>query len=126
MDFETYRRDVRPTVRPELSERERILLAALGLTGEAGEVAENVKKHLFHEHPFDRDALRDEMGDVLWYLVFLCDTLCITVEEVMEANVEKRRKRYPHGFSAERSIHRESSETRETAARQGAAGEPGA
>jgi NTP pyrophosphatase (non-canonical NTP hydrolase) len=47
------------------------------------------------------------LGDVLWYFVFLCETAGLTVEEVMEANVAKRRKRYPDGFSNERSRQRE-------------------
>ena len=107
MDFETYRRDVFRTVRPETPERERILIAALRLCGESGEVAENVKKSLFQGHPLETSALRDELGDVLWYFVFLCDTVGLTVEDVMEANVAKRRKRYPDGFSSERSIQRD-------------------
>jgi NTP pyrophosphatase (non-canonical NTP hydrolase) len=107
MDFETYQRDVFRTVRPDMPERERLLLAALGLCGESGEVAENVKKLIFHGHPVEGSVLRDELGDVLWYFVFLCDTVGVSVEEVMEANVAKRRKRYPDGFSSERSIQRE-------------------
>lgn len=107
MDFESYRKDVFRTVRPETPERERLLIAALGLCGESGEVAENVKKALFQGHPLKKDALRDELGDVLWYFVFLCETAGLTVEDVMEANVAKRRKRYPDGFSSERSIQRD-------------------
>lgn len=107
MDFAAYRQDVFRTVRPDLPQRERLLIAALGLCGESGEVAENVKKALFHGHPMEVSALRDELGDVLWYFVFLCDTLGLTVEDVMDANVAKRRKRYPDGFSSERSIQRD-------------------
>ena len=107
MDFEMYRKDVFRTVRPDMAERERLIIAALGLCGESGEVAENVKKALFHGHPMEPSALRDELGDVLWYFVFLCDTIGLTVEDVMEANVAKRRKRYPDGFSSERSMQRD-------------------
>jgi|SRR5690348_2358395 NTP pyrophosphatase (non-canonical NTP hydrolase) len=107
MDFATYRQDVFRTVRAETPERERLLIAALGLCGESGEVAENIKKALFQGHEMEVSALRDELGDVLWYFVFLCDTLGLTVEDVMEANVAKRRKRYPDGFSSERSIQRD-------------------
>jgi NTP pyrophosphatase (non-canonical NTP hydrolase) len=106
MDFETFRIDVLRTLRPELGERDRLLVGALGLCGEAGEVAEHLKKTLYHDHPMDISALRNELGDVLWYWVVLCDTLGLSPDEVIEANVEKRSKRYPEGFSAERSLRR--------------------
>jgi NTP pyrophosphatase (non-canonical NTP hydrolase) len=48
---------------------------ALGLTGEAGEVADLIKKAVFHRHPFDREALIKELGDVLWYVAALCTKL---------------------------------------------------
>lgn len=107
MELETYRRDVMRTVRPELDERERLLLGALGLAGEAGEVADSLKKMLFHGHPLDVPAVQDELGDVMWYVMFLCDTLGFTLEEVMAANVRKRARRYPDGFTPERSIQRD-------------------
>lgn len=106
MDFETFRKDVLRTVRSDLPERDRLLMGALGISGEAGEVADSLKKMLFHGHPLDVPAVADELGDVMWYVVLLCDTLGLTLDEVMEANVEKRRKRYPEGFTSERSIHR--------------------
>lgn len=107
MDLETYRRDVMRTVDPEMTERERLLLGALGLAGEAGEVANAFKKMLFHSHPLDVPAVRDELGDVMWHVMFLCETLGMTLEEVMAANVDKRRKRYPGVMTPERSIHRD-------------------
>lgn len=106
MDFETFRTDVLRTVRSETSERDRLLIGALGISGEAGEVAEALKKMLFHDHPLDVEHLADELGDVMWYVVLLCDTLGLTLDEVLVGNVEKRRKRYPEGFTPERSIHR--------------------
>ncbi len=106
MDLETYRTDVLRTVRPEMGERDRLLLGALGLAGEAGEVADSLKKMLFHGHPLDTDAVRDELGDVMWYVMFLCDTLDFPLEDVLAANVAKRARRYPDGFSEERSRNR--------------------
>jgi NTP pyrophosphatase (non-canonical NTP hydrolase) len=106
MDLETYRRDVRRTVRPELTERERLVIGGLGLASEAGEFANALNHQLHFGHPPDLDRLRDELGDVLWYVVFLCDTLGISLEDVMAANVEKRRTRYPNGWDPERSRNR--------------------
>ncbi len=94
------------TLAAGLSPRDRLINAALGLNGEAGEFADTVKKHLFHGHPLDRDALLKELGDVLWYVALACDTLDTSMDEVMAANIEKLRRRYPEGFSSERSQQR--------------------
>jgi NTP pyrophosphatase (non-canonical NTP hydrolase) len=85
---------------------DKLCLGALGLSGESGEVADLVKKRLFHGHALDREKLRDELGDVLWYFMLICHTVDLSLEDVMTRNVEKLRARYPHGFEAERSITR--------------------
>lgn len=79
--------------------RERLMLAGMGLGGEAGEVCDEAKKVAFHGKDMDRDALIKEMGDVLWYYALMLDTNGITLDEVMEANVYKLCDRYPdrHG-----------------------------
>ncbi|HLJ81191.1 MAG TPA: nucleoside triphosphate pyrophosphohydrolase family protein [Ktedonobacterales bacterium] len=107
MDLETYHHDVLRTIRPNVPPRDRLLIGALGLSGETGEVVDSLKKMLFQDHPLDKQTICDELGDVLWYVVLLCDTLGLTLEDVMAFNVEKRLKRYPDGFSAERSRNRE-------------------
>lgn len=70
----------------------------LGLTGEAGEVADMLKKHLLHSVSFERAALVKELGDVLWYLTAIAEDHNITLDEVAETNVAKLRARYPDGF----------------------------
>ena len=79
---------------------------ALGLPGEAGEVADLVKKYIFHGHDLNRGELVKEIGDVCWYLALLCHAIDISLEEVMIANIEKLRNRYPEGFSESASINR--------------------
>ncbi len=86
-----------------------LIIAALGLTGEAGEVADLVKKHVGQGHPYDaamRDRLIDEAGDIAWYLARLCEALMVPLEDVLARNIEKLAARYPHGFDPERSQHR--------------------
>ena len=80
--------------------------AALGLAGEAGEVADMLKKHLFRDHPLDRDAVVKELGDCLWYVAGVATALGLSLDEIGARNIEKLRRRYPEGFSAERSLHR--------------------
>ena len=79
---------------------------ALGLTGEAGETAEIIKKAFFHGHPLDREAIRNELGDVLWYLAVMAKGLGFSLEQIARENVDKLRARYPEGFSEERSVNR--------------------
>ena len=82
----------------------------LGMAGEGGECSDVWKKHLHQGHPLDREKLIKEAGDVLWYVAELAAGLGVTLEEIATRNIEKLRNRYPDGFAAERSIHREGTE----------------
>lgn len=83
-----------------------LAVGALGLTGEAGEFADLIKKHLGHGHPLDYEAAIRELGDVLWYVATCSARLGVSLEEVAKVNVEKLQARYPDGFSSERSMRR--------------------
>lgn len=84
----------------DIADRDIMLVwNAIGLAGEAGEVAEHIKKGVFHRHVVDRDKLAKELGDVLWYVAALCTKLGLDMGEVMEANIAKLWVRYPDGYS---------------------------
>lgn len=85
----------------------QLLNAVMGLNGEAGECIDIVKKHLFRGHDLDRDHLAEELGDTAWYLAVCCDALGMTLEEVLQHNIDKLKARYPEGFDKARSINRE-------------------
>lgn len=87
-------------------DRPELAVLALGVAGEAGEVADLVKKHIGHGHTLDREKVVKELGDVLWYIAVLANQVGATLETVAQANIEKLAKRYPEGFSSERSINR--------------------
>lgn len=80
--------------------------AALGLAGEAGEVADHIKKHLYHGHALLPDALVLELGDVLFYVQLLCNAIGVSMDDVITRNEAKLKERYPNGFSSEASINR--------------------
>jgi NTP pyrophosphatase (non-canonical NTP hydrolase) len=90
----------------ESIQHEALLIRALGLCGESGEVAELVKKHVGHGHALDRQKVVKELGDVLWYVAMLADAIGATFAEVGEHNIAKLRARYPQGFSSAASIGR--------------------
>jgi hypothetical protein len=91
----------------KLSDKELLTNGVLGLSGESGECADRVKKHLFQGHELDTEKLANELGDVAWYLAVTAEAIGMDLETVLQMNVDKLYKRYPDGFSAERSIHRE-------------------
>ena len=79
---------------------------AMGLCGEAGEVIDLIKKWAFQGHTLHKQDIEEELGDVLWYAAILCEGIGTTMEEVMQKNIEKLKKRYPDGFEVERSVNR--------------------
>lgn len=75
-----------------------------GLAGEAGEVADMWKKIKFHSLDYNdetREKMIKELGDICWYLFSVADVLDISVEEIINKNIEKLKARHSHGFSPE-------------------------
>jgi len=88
-------------------DRQQVLTyTALGLTGESGEVAEMIKKAFYHGHALEKEALSQELGDVLWYLAVMASGLGLSLDQIASENIDKLRARYPEGFSEERSRNR--------------------
>ena len=89
---------------------ERLLTAAVGMSAEAGEFTEIVKKIVFQGKPVNQENLfhlKRELGDIMWYVSQACLGLDISIEEVIQMNFEKLSARYPEGaFSIERSENR--------------------
>lgn len=106
MNFDEYQQLAARTLGRDRTHEQQLANAALGLTGEGGEVAEIIKKHLFHDTPLDRDALEKELGDCLWYLGAFATVLDLSLDEIARKNIEKLKRRYPDGFSSERSRNR--------------------
>ncbi|MBQ5328870.1 MAG: nucleoside triphosphate pyrophosphohydrolase family protein [Oscillospiraceae bacterium] len=106
MEINEYQKLAMVTLNKNLDKKEILTNSVMGLCGESGEACDIVKKHLFHGHELDRESLIKELGDVAWYLAEAASALDINLDEVFERNIEKLKKRYPEGFSEERSINR--------------------
>jgi len=79
---------------------ERLLTAAVGMSAEAGEFTEVVKKIVFQGKPVNNDNLfhlKRELGDIMWYVAQATQALEISMEEVLDTNIRKLSKRYPDG-----------------------------
>lgn len=95
------------TANSDLTYREKVSNFAMGLAGEAGETVDYLKKCLYHGHYMDVDVVEKELGDVLWYVAVLADTIGLDLEDIAEKNIAKLKARYPDGFSKAKSINRE-------------------
>ena len=87
-----------------------LLTAALGLTAEAGEFTEIVKKIILQGKPYNEDNvfhMKRELGDICWYIAQACMALDTTFDEIIEMNVDKLKARYPGGeFNVHKSENR--------------------
>lgn len=97
---------IRTAANLEPGEPSTIITMALGLSGEAGEAAEIIKKWFAHGHELDHPALKKELGDILWYLAGQAHANGWTLSEIASANIAKLRARYPDGFSTAESLKR--------------------
>jgi NTP pyrophosphatase (non-canonical NTP hydrolase) len=108
-DFDDFERSVSRTM-PSISSPEEleklIFNFTLGLCGEAGEFADEIKKQYFHGHQKNKERLLLELGDLLWYLTALSMMLGSGLEEVTELNKQKLEQRYKEKFTQDESRHR--------------------
>jgi len=77
-----------------------LLTSAIGLSGEVGEFNEIVKKLIFHGKEMNADVqdhMIKELGDIAWYFMNMCRAIGVDMEDVIEYNVKKLKKRYPGG-----------------------------
>lgn len=94
------------TMNRELSDRDIELHALFGMTGEIGELHSIYQKHYQgHDEPSDEHC-KKEVGDLLWFIAEYCTVRGWKLEDIMTLNIDKLMKRYPDGFTAERSKHR--------------------
>jgi NTP pyrophosphatase (non-canonical NTP hydrolase) len=96
MNFAEYQKEaIKTAVYP--NKGSNITYPVLGLNGEAGEIAEKVKKIIRDKNGFVDDkirgAIKKELGDVLWYVAALCDELGLDMNDVAVTNIKKLKDR---------------------------------
>ena len=106
MTINEYQKLAMTTLNPDLSKKDVLINGVMGLCGESGEAIDIVKKWLAQGHALDKVKLAKELGDICWYVAETATALDLSLEDIMAANIEKLRKRYPDGFDANRSRNR--------------------
>lgn len=96
---EIFQREARRSLRDDLPYEAMCSNMCMGLAGEIGEVVDIMKKHIYQGKELDITDVIEEVGDVLWYIANFCNVNNITMDECMESNIKKLRKRFPNGFT---------------------------
>jgi NTP pyrophosphatase (non-canonical NTP hydrolase) len=97
MEIKEFQELVKRTANTKVSGDMQLFDYTLGLVGEAGEVADSIKKAIFHQVDNEKKT-KEEMGDLLWYLASLCNLYGWKLSDILDGNIEKLKKRYPNGF----------------------------
>ena len=103
MNVNDYQKEAMTLLNPALTEKDVLMNALMGLCGESGEAIDIVKKWMAHGHELDKEHLAKELGDIAWYLAEAATALDMDLEDILQANIEKLKNRYPEGFSSQRS-----------------------
>ncbi len=106
MEINTYQTLALQSLNKELKKDDVLINSVMGLCGESGEAIDIVKKWFAQGHPLDKEHLREELGDIAWYLAEAAFALDMDLEDILKANLEKLAKRYPKGFDKEASLKR--------------------
>ncbi len=106
MTINEYQELAMSTLNPDLSERDVLINGVMGLCGEAGEAIDIVKRYLAQGHELDKEHLAKELGDIAWYLAETATVLGYSLEDILQMNIDKLKKRYPDGFDIEKSKNR--------------------
>lgn len=75
----------------------RLLHGAIGVATESGELLDAIKKHVYYGKELDRTNLIEELGDLMWYIALLSDTLSVPMETILKINHDKLQARYKRG-----------------------------
>ena len=106
MTINEYQQLALRTLNPQLDKKDVLINGVMGLCGESGEAIDIVKKWLAQGHELDKEKLAKELGDIAWYLAETAAAIDMPLEDIFQSNIEKLQRRYPEGFSAEKSVNR--------------------
>lgn len=106
MKFNDYQKLASRTLNCDLYRDQKLSMLCMGLSGESGEVTDLFKKKIYHGHHVKVKDVVKELGDVLWYLSGIATECGLSLEDIALENIDKLKRRYPDGFSQERSINR--------------------
>lgn len=104
--IEEYQHRAMRTAKDMGSEELNLVHAAMGLSSDAGEFVDCIKKHVIYGKPLDLENAIEELGDCLWFIALASVHLQASFQEIMQANIDKLAKRYPDKYTDELAAQR--------------------
>lgn len=100
LELKKYQKLCKKTAKKFKTRELEILTWGLGIAGEAGDVASCIKKTFAHDND-QREGIRENIGDVMWYVAMICNFFSWDMQKVLNENIKKLKKRFPAGFTIE-------------------------
>lgn len=105
MDFHAYQDLAGRTAKP-MTLQGNLLHAALGLSGEVGELTDTIKREFVYGQTLDVDNIREELGDILWFVALCASSLNMNLGDIALANIDKLACRYPGTYTDHHAAER--------------------
>lgn len=106
MHIEDYQKISRRTMNKDLTFDQKLCNMAMGIAGEGGEIIDIIKKAQFQGHTLNTKNIKEEIGDLMWYVCNLSELIGADMGDILQNNFNKLLTRYPNGFNEEDSIIR--------------------
>lgn len=112
MNFSEYKKLAEKTLSTNFygdnTQTQKLLHGAIGLSTEANELLDMLKKHIYYGKEIDTVNMKEELGDLMWYIAIFCREYDLDIEELMNMNIEKLKKRFGSGtFSQDEANNRD-------------------
>ena len=106
MELSDYQKKAMRTANKGLSDNDQLMNGVIGIGGEAGELLNKIKKHKYQGHDFSVVEIVEELGDIMWYVALVADSIGWNIDTIAQNNIAKLEKRYPEKFTENHSINR--------------------
>src|SRR5690554_6096432 len=106
MEIKEYQEKASRTCANLDSNLEDNLHMAIGVVTEAGEIADVFKKFLAYKKPIDWVNVKEEIGDIMWYIANICNINGWDLKDILQTNINKLKARYPNSFNQHDAINR--------------------
>jgi NTP pyrophosphatase (non-canonical NTP hydrolase) len=113
MEIKEYQKNAERTLKHMENQRADLEHMLYGLGSEVGELMSMLKAYYVYDKEFDIANYKEELGDICWFLAGACTIMGISMEEVLEKNINKLKARYPEKFDESLAIHRNLEKERE-------------